>query len=279
MSNLIRTKPLTFADFEHQGWEELSSAYDKNWGHVTSSFVPAILNSLPDINRCRLIDIATGPGYAAKRAAERGALVAGVDFSASMIAAAREAVPAADFHMADVEALPFEDGTIDYAISNFGFQHFAKPTCALKEIARVLKPKGMLCITIWAEGSRNAAGLILEQALDRFAVQSCPVPEGPSYGFLWNTSLLNEALVEAGFEPGSVQSQLHVIPWRLKDPDELFRAEFTGSVRSGAVLRQQPKMTREQIRSAMAKDILEHYSEEGALIIPMAAYVICASKS
>lgn len=278
MSNSLAAKPMSFADFELTGWEELSSAYDGSWGHVTSSFVPAILSSLPGIEGRQLIDIATGPGYAARLAAQHGADVTGVDFSARMIATARRDVPAATFEVADVEALPFADQAFDLAISNFGFQHFADPAAALTEIARVLKPGGTLSITVWAESSRNAASLILEQAVERFAVQSCQIPTGPSYGFLWDRVQLNRILREAGFDTATTCSTLHVIPWLLKDADELFRAELSGSVRSGARLRQEPPESRERIREAMAREIEEVYSENGRYVIPMAAYVICVSK-
>lgn len=278
MNTSFAIPPQTFADFELQGWETLSSAYDASWGHVTSSFVPALLSFLPTIKGRRLIDIGTGPGYAAKLAAQRGANVTGVDFSATMIEAARLAVPEANFEVADVEALPFADEEIDLAISNFGFQHFANPASALREISRVLTGCGSLAITVWAESSRNAASLILEQAVERLAVQRCRTPDWPSYGFLWDMEQLQHIAAEAGFATATVQSSLHVIPWRLTDPDELFRAELAGSVRSGARLRQEPPVSRERIREAMAKDIQSNYNEDGNLIIPMAAYVITVSK-
>jgi hypothetical protein len=104
------------------------------------------------------------------------------------------------------------------------------------------------------------------------------MPVGPSYGFLWDRGQLDRILLEAGFDVATACSTLHVIPWLLKDADELFWAELSGSVRSGARLRQEPPASRERIRRAMARDIEDHYSENGRLIIPMAAYVIRVSK-
>ncbi|MGG7517831.1 class I SAM-dependent methyltransferase [Allorhizobium undicola] len=279
MNDFFSFELQSFAEFERHGWEKLSSAYDGSWGHVTSAFAPAILNALPDLEGLRLMDVATGPGYAARLALQRGAKVTGVDFSANMIASARQNVPKAQFEIADVKSLPFNDGEFDFAISNFGFQHFDDPAAAFREIARVLKPHGMLSFTVWAESARNAASLILEQALDRFAQEPNCVPEGPSYDFLLNMEQLHRILQQAGFAAKTTKSCLHVIPWRLRDEDELFRAEYTSSVRSGARLRHEGETARERIREAMAKDIRNHYNEDGKLIIPMAAYIISVRKA
>ena len=182
MNQLASIKQSDFADFERQGWEQLSTAYSESWGHVTSAFVPAILASFPELEGKQLIDLATGTGYAASIASREGAIVTGIDFSVNMVVQARMAFPTIIFETADVEALPFGDETIEFSVSNFGFQHFQNPDKALREVLRVLKPRGALGFTVWAEAHRNAASLILEQALNRFAVVPCPIPEGPNYG-------------------------------------------------------------------------------------------------
>lgn len=278
MSESRVTNPTSFADFELTGWEALSAAYDGSWGHVTSSFVPAILNSLPNILGNRLIDIATGPGYAAKLASEGGANVTGIDFSDSMIAIASKFIPGVSFEVANAESLPFGNNEFDFAISNFGFQHFANPALAFNEISRVLRPRGSLSFSVWAEDKKNAASLILEKAVERYAVRSCQVPVGPSYGFLWDDKQLDQILLHAGFDTATTFSTLHVNPWLLKDADELFRSEYSGSVRSGARLRQEPPASLKRIREAIAQDIEDNYSENGRFIVPMAAYVIHVKK-
>ncbi|PTE19566.1 class I SAM-dependent methyltransferase [Cereibacter changlensis] len=269
---------LSFREFECHGWEERVTEYDRSWGHVTRAFIPAILRTLPRIEGCRLLDLATGPGYAAGAAAACGADAQGVDFSAHMVAQARSAYPDATFHIADVLDLPFEGSAFDAVVSNFGVQHFADPAAVFAEAARVLQPGGMLTFTLWAERTRNAAALILETAVERHAVIPSPVPEGPDYHHLLSLSELRATLGRAGLDTTTVSSRLQIVPWRLKTPDELFQAEFSGSVRSGAQLRCQPAAALENIRHAMAADISVNYRESSSFIVPMAAYVISASK-
>lgn len=271
--------PTTFSEFEYHGWETLSSNYDDCWGHVTSSFIPTMLADFPALTGKRLLDLATGPGYGAGLAAEYGALATGVDFSAQMVAQAQESHPQANFMLGDAENLPFVDRQFDFAVSNFGFQHFSDPVQAMNEVARVLKPGGFLKFTLWAERNRNAASLILETALEQFATEQCRIPEGPNYNRLLEETELRTILDGANLCATSALVKLHVIPWELRDPDELYRAELSGSVRSGARLRQEPGPSLEKIRQAMSTDIEANYNENGNWVIPMAAYVISATKN
>src|SRR5439155_15366543 len=63
----------------------------------------------PALQPCELLDIASGPGYVAALAEERGAKVTGVDFSSLMVRMAQETYPTIKFIEGDAEALPFED--------------------------------------------------------------------------------------------------------------------------------------------------------------------------
>src|ERR1700745_2580522 len=61
----------------------------------------------------RILDVATGTGWAAGNVARTGAAVTGVDISRELLLAARELSghlrPAIDFRQGDAECLPFDD--------------------------------------------------------------------------------------------------------------------------------------------------------------------------
>lgn len=67
----------------------------------------------------RVLDAACGPGYAAARAADRGACVVGLDAGEAMVTRARARYPRVAFCNGDVEALPFPDGSFDAVIAGF----------------------------------------------------------------------------------------------------------------------------------------------------------------
>src|SRR5689334_7304647 len=104
---------MAFRAFEHGRWEEVVSPYHRYFGQLTSQTISALLEAVHARPGMRVLDVATGPGYVAAGAAERGAHALGVDFSASMVAQARLLYPAVEFREGDAEALPFPQGSFD----------------------------------------------------------------------------------------------------------------------------------------------------------------------
>lgn len=92
----------------------------------------------------RFLDIGCGPGAALEHAAARGASVAGVDPSPSMVARAAKRVPGADVRVGSAEALPFPDNSFDVVINVATFHHWADRQAGLIEALRVLVPGGRL---------------------------------------------------------------------------------------------------------------------------------------
>jgi ubiquinone/menaquinone biosynthesis C-methylase UbiE len=107
----------------------------------------------------RVLDIGCGTGNTAMAAARRRAQVAAVDPVAKLLAVARERAAVdkleIDWHEASAEALPFEDGSFDLALSTFGMIFSTDPVQAVSEAARVLKPDGRFVFTSWTEGGLN----------------------------------------------------------------------------------------------------------------------------
>ena len=96
-----------------------------------------------------MLDVATGPGYVAASAAERGAVTVGLDNSEAMLSLARRGHPEIEFRRGDVEALPFPDGSFDAVVGNFILLHLGRPEQAAAEFVRVLAPGGRVALTVW----------------------------------------------------------------------------------------------------------------------------------
>ena len=94
-------------------------------------------------------DVGCGAGMAAQLAARRGAEVAGVDAAESLLGIARERVAVGDFRLADLEELPFADGSFDFVTGFNAFQFAANPVAALVEARRVAKPNGRIVVLTW----------------------------------------------------------------------------------------------------------------------------------
>jgi ubiquinone/menaquinone biosynthesis C-methylase UbiE len=86
-----------------------------------------------------LLDVGTGSGLFAEAFALRGVKVYGIDPDPDMITAARHLVPAASFHVATAEALPFAECAVDACFMGMVLHETADPCRALQEARRVAR--------------------------------------------------------------------------------------------------------------------------------------------
>jgi ubiquinone/menaquinone biosynthesis C-methylase UbiE len=70
----------------------------------------------------------------------------GVDPAPHMVTEAARLNPKATFKVAQGEALPFPDQSIDIVMSSISFHHWVDHQKAVREIARVLRPGGAFCL-------------------------------------------------------------------------------------------------------------------------------------
>lgn len=96
----------------------------------------------------RTLDLGCGEGRLSRDLKGLGHDVVGVDSSATMIAAAREADPELELHVADAATLPFADAAFDCVVAFMSLQDVDEMEGAVAEAARVLEPGGRLCLAI-----------------------------------------------------------------------------------------------------------------------------------
>jgi len=95
----------------------------------------------------RLLDVGCGTGHHLARYRQRGFEVVGVDGSAEMLELARAANPGVPLQRADLQTLPFSDATFDVVLSLEVLRYLPEPALALREMARVLRPGGVVVAT------------------------------------------------------------------------------------------------------------------------------------
>ena len=100
----------------------------------------------------RVLEVGFGHGRAVAQLAERAAFVGGVDPAAVLVRQARRHNRAAiragrvELHEAGVDAIPFPDGSFTHALAVNSFQIWPDPDAGVREIARVLRPGGVLLL-------------------------------------------------------------------------------------------------------------------------------------
>jgi len=94
-------------------------------------------------------DVGIGTGFLAERALDAGARVIGIDISPAMLEQAQAKFAGRPFEAREgsVEALPLVDGEADAVVANMVLHHAPDPAAAIREMARGLKPDGLLVIT------------------------------------------------------------------------------------------------------------------------------------
>lgn len=96
----------------------------------------------------RTLDVGCGEGRLTRHLATLGHRVVGVDVSPSLVAAAREAAPSMELHVANAAALPFADASFDQVVSFMCLHDVDDLDGAVRELARVLEPGGVACLAI-----------------------------------------------------------------------------------------------------------------------------------
>lgn len=122
------------------GWATEGEADEAGRRHATTA--GPVLDAIELGAGDRLLDVGTGNGWAARRAADRGAEVVGLDLAPSMLRTALSRGGGPTYVRGDVQALPFADGAFDTVFSMEAIYYAPDLDQALGAIRRVLAPGG-----------------------------------------------------------------------------------------------------------------------------------------
>jgi ArsR family transcriptional regulator len=120
----------------------------------------------PDWTVC---DVGTGTGILAKEVARLGLRVVAVDHSPRMLEAAREslageAITSVELRRGEAQALPLADAEVNAALAHMVLHYLPQPAEALREMARVVKPGGVVVVVDFvrheAEWMRDELGVL-----------------------------------------------------------------------------------------------------------------------
>lgn len=162
-----------------------------------------------------VLDIATGTGNLAIRAAAAGANVSGLDLTPELFETARARAAAhdvvVDWVEGDAEELPYEDESFDVVLSAFGVQFAPRHEIVAHELAGVCRPGGRIGLVNW-----TPEGVIGEL----FKIMGGYLPAPPAFASpppLWGSEshvrrLFEGTRVVLEFDRGNN-------PWRFESPE------------------------------------------------------------
>jgi len=212
----------------------------------------------------RVIDVAAGNGNASLAAARRGAEVTATDYVGALLdgAAARAEAEGRriECREADAEALPFDDGTFDVALSTFGVMFTPNQERSAAELVRVCRSGGRIGLTNW-----TPAGFIGQ--MFRIVGRHVPPPAGVPSPLLWGT---DDRLAEL-FSGHEFATTTRDFIFRYRSPQDwldTFRTYYGPTLKAFAALD-------EAGASAFEAELLEHAAAhntatDGTLRVPSA---------
>jgi SAM-dependent methyltransferase len=260
-----------FTQFEQDGWSRAAEGYHRFFSPVTTQVVEPLLDAAHVAAGATVLDVATGPGYLAARAAARGAYVIGVDIAEPVVALAAQLNPGLDFHRADAHSLPFADGSFTAVVANFLLPHLGDHHAAAAEMARVLVPGGWLAVSTWDLPERVAVlGLVVTAVAEVGNATPSHLPAGPPF-FAYSTDAALVGLLR-GADLHEVGVRRLSFTHRVASPDELWKGILDGTVRTSALINSQPPHVRRHIRAAFDR-LASEYAVGAGLELPVSVMV------
>jgi len=151
----------------------------------------------------RILDVATGSGNVALRAAKAGAEVIGLDLTPALLDKAQQRADdwgvQVDWQVGDAEALPYDNDTFDRVLSALGVIFAPRHTVAAHELVRVCKPGGVVGLVNWTPAGQ--VGQLLQ-------IMSHYLPAPPSFAsppVAWG----DESHVRELFAPYGIDPDFH----------------------------------------------------------------------
>jgi SAM-dependent methyltransferase len=141
---------------------DLKRTHRATWAAGDYAAVAELIDEVPPLDLIarleitpgqEVLDVATGTGNIALRAAAAGAQVVGLDLTPELFDTARRRAEdhgvAVDWVEGDAEDLPFEDERFDRVLSAFGVQFAPRHEIVAQELARVCRPGGRIGLVNW----------------------------------------------------------------------------------------------------------------------------------
>jgi SAM-dependent methyltransferase len=201
-------------------YDRIAAGYEQWWAPVLAPSALRLLEWLdPEVEAgaTDLVDVGVGTGNLSISALDRWPTVrvTGVDASSEMIGAVEalvaERLPSArtrfSGEVAFAAEMPFRDATFDAAMSSFVLQLVPSRAKALREIRRVLRPRGRFAFVTWLVDERSfAPDRVFDQLLDEFGFDDAVDP--PRSGDLPSVERAAAELRRAGFSDATASKAL-----------------------------------------------------------------------
>src|SRR4051794_27849305 len=272
-------------DGQRAAWDGLSAGWEKWDAVIMDQLAPvsaAMIERLGIADDQQHLDIAAGtgePGLSIAARSPKGRVVL-TDLSAEMLDvaarhAAAQGISNVETKVCSAEALPFADATFDSVSVRFGYMFFPDLAGATAEFARVLRPGGRLCASVWVRPDRNPWTSIAMQAIATEVDLPPPDPDAPNMFRCGNPGAVGVLYEVAGLTD--------VTEWDVdvelvtRSPAEYWEMISEHVSLAVAALQRVDRPARERIRDRAIAEV-RAFERDGVVRVPGAARCIVGTK-
>ena len=186
-------------------WDRMAEFYEREVDRRFVSVVDGVVRRAGLLEGHRVLDLGTGTGAVAMRAASLvGATgdVTAIDISSEMLSLARQrahdlGLRNVSFREGRAETIPVDKSSCDAVLASLSLMYVIDRSAAAREIARVLRPGGRFVAAVWA-GAAECDIVQFQQTAGSFA--PAPPVTGVGPGALADTGPFVTQLATAGID-------------------------------------------------------------------------------
>ena len=213
-----------------------------------------LASRLPSQPPGAVLELACGTGLVTSHLRDRlntSVCLVATDISKSMVEYARQKLSGRsgiEFREADAMKLPFADGEFGAVVCAFGLMYFPDKAAGLREIRRVLAPRGLLLFNVFDRKEENPASKACGAVFEELFPDDTDARFDTPY-MLADTALLWRLVESAGFDSIAIQTKKVAIQGiRARD---LATGQIRGSPRVALV--EQRGLSAENVISRVAE--------------------------
>jgi SAM-dependent methyltransferase len=270
---------------QRAAWDGLSGGWEKWDAVIMDQLAPvsaAIIDALHIGDSQQHLDIASGtgePGLGIARLAPSGRVVL-TDLSPEMLAVAERRARAQGVgnvvtEVCSADDLPYDDATFDSVSVRFGYMFFPDLAKATAEFARVLKPGGRVCSSVWVDPDANPWTSIAMQAIATEVAVPPPDPDGPNMYRCAAPGAVAALYEGAGFD--DIREWDVGVELVTESPEQYWDMISEHVSLAVAALRQVDEAARERIRDVALANV-RPFESNGVVRVPGRARCVLGTK-
>jgi SAM-dependent methyltransferase len=250
-------------------WTNVAAAYEEVSEPYMGQWADEAIRMAALLPEDRILDVATGPGTLAVRAAAKVREVVAVDYSDGMLdrlraRIEREKLTNVDARKMNGQQLELASDSFDAAFSLFGLIFFPNRGRGFSELCRILKPGGRGVVVAWGPLERTPylAGMLKGI---REALPDLPAPAGTPPAFsLQDPAVFATEMMEAGFDEVEIATRVIETPLDV-DVETFFERQAPANVMVAGLQQKLPPADWARVKRAVCERIREALGDKKVL--------------